>query len=184
MILSFKIGQTKRNIEYCVKSFKRMCTQNAFSYCTGFLASMLGIGSLAYIHQYFAASIDSIFIIGSFGASAVLLYGAPNSPFSRSKNVFWGHIFSATIGVFIANLIIDPELKWLACALAVSLAILVMQLTKTIHPPGGATALIAVIGSSTIKSLGFLYILNPVLTGVLGLLVFAKIMSFTRKTKV
>jgi CBS-domain-containing membrane protein len=62
---------------------------------------------------------------------------------------------------------------WLAAALAVSSSIVVMQVTKTLHPPGGATALIAVTGSEEIKSLGYLYVLSPILSGVVILLVVA-----------
>ena len=70
-----------------------------------------------------------------------------------------------------------PNEVWLSAALSVALSIVAMQVTKTLHPPGGATALIANIGSEKIKALGFMYVLSPVLTGVIILLVVALIVN-------
>ena len=86
-----------------------------------------------------------------------------------------GHIVSAIIGVSIFKLL--PEIVWITAPLAVSLSIIAMQYTKTLHPPGGATALIAVIGSEKIKALGFLYVITPVLSGVIILLTVALIFN-------
>ncbi len=69
------------------------------------------------------------------------------------------------------------EFAWLSSALSVSLAIVSMQMTKTMHPPGGATALIANIGSEKVKALGYMYVLSPVLSGVLILFVVALIFN-------
>ena len=84
-------------------------------------------------------------------------------------------MLSALTGVTV-NLIF-PDTYWIAAPLAVSLSIVVMQITKTLHPPGGATALIAVIGAEKVKSLGYLYVLSPVLSGCLILLVTALIFN-------
>ena len=105
----------------------------------------------------------SLFLIGSFGASAVLAYGAPQAPFSQPRNIIGGHCISAIVGVSVYLLLGDAGI--FACPLAVSLAIVAMQLTDTVHPPGGATALIAVIGGSTIHDLGYWYVLCPVALG-------------------
>jgi CBS domain-containing membrane protein len=70
-----------------------------------------------------------------------------------------------------------PNIVWLTASLAVSLSIIAMQYTKTLHPPGGATALIAVTGSEKIKALGYLYVIFPVLTGVIILLLIALIIN-------
>jgi len=105
----------------------------------------------------------SLFLIGSFGASAVLAYGAPQAPFSQPRNITGGHCISAIVGVSVYLLLGDAGI--FACPLAVSLAIVAMQLTDTVHPPGGATALIAVIGGSTIHDLGYWYVLCPVALG-------------------
>jgi CBS-domain-containing membrane protein len=70
-----------------------------------------------------------------------------------------------------------PDVIWIAAPLAVSLSIVLMQISKTLHPPGGATALIAIIGSDKIKELGYMYVFSPVLVGVLILLFMALIFN-------
>jgi CBS domain-containing membrane protein len=140
-----------------------------------FLGAFFGIGIIGFIGSYYFTLNDNLFLIGSFGASAVLVYGATNSPLAQPRNLVGGHIVSAIVGVTIHKLI--PGEIWLSSALAVSLAIVIMQITKTLHPPGGATALIANIGSEKIKALGFMYVISPVLTGVLILLVIALIFN-------
>jgi CBS domain-containing membrane protein len=140
-----------------------------------FLGSFLGIGLIGYLHSQFLDSSDNLFLIGSFGASSVLIYGIINSPFSQPRNLLGGHVLSALVGVTIGK--IFPDVVWLSAALSVSLSIVLMQSTKTLHPPGGATALIANIGSEKIKSLGYWYVLSPVLTGVMILLLIAIIFN-------
>ena len=135
------------------------------------LGSFLGIGLVAYINDGFLDKTDLVLIIGSFGASAVLIYGAIKSPLAQPRNLMGGHIISAIIGVTaLKGLYPYP---WLAAALAVSVSIAVMHLTKTLHPPGGATALIAVIGGPKIHHLGYLYALTPVALGALIMLAVA-----------
>lgn len=129
-----------------------------------FLGSFVGIGILAYIQSIHFSGNDAVYLIGSFGASSVLVYGIIQSPFSQPRNLIGGHLVSAFIGVTVHKL--APDIIWIAAPLAVSLAIILMQITKTLHPPGGATALIAIIGSDKIKDLGYMYVISPVLIGV------------------
>ena len=140
-----------------------------------FVGSFTGIGLIGFINSRYFTLHDNLFLIGSFGASSVLIYGVINSPFSQPRNLIGGHVISALTGVTIHYLI--PGELWLSAALSVSLSIVFMQMTKTLHPPGGATALIANIGSEKIKQLGFLYVLSPVLSGVLILLAVALIFN-------
>ena len=146
---------------------------NPIDHLWTFIGAFTGIALIGSLQSMTFSSLDNTFLIGSFGASAVLIYGETHSPLAQPRNLVGGHILSAIIGVSVAKLIPGANLSWLACALAVSLAIVLMQITKTMHPPGGATALIAVIGSTQIKNLGFLYVINPVLIGVLILLITA-----------
>ncbi len=136
-----------------------------------FLGSFVGIALIGFIHSEYLTVNDNLFIIGSFGASSVLIYGIINSPLAQPRNLIGGHVVSALVGVCIYKLI--PNELWLSSALSVSLSIVAMQITKTLHPPGGATALIANIGSEKIHAMGFMYVLSPVLTGVLILLLVA-----------
>lgn len=140
-----------------------------------FLGSFLGIGIIAYLQTQTLPSSDLVFLIGSFGASSVLVYGVIQSPLAQPRNLIGGHFVSAIIGVTVQKLI--PDILWISAPLAVSLSIVFMQITKTLHPPGGATALIAVTGSAAIKNMGYLYVISPVLSGVLILLLVAIIFN-------
>ncbi len=139
-----------------------------------FVGSFLGISLIGLFNTYYVDTIDNLFLVGSFGASSVLIYGVINSPLAQPRNLIGGHVICAIVGVSI-NLLV-PQL-WLAAALAVSVSIVFMQITKTLHPPGGATALIATIGSQKIKSLGYLYVLSPILSGVFILLLIALVVN-------
>lgn len=140
-----------------------------------FLGAFIGIGLIGFINSKYLVLNDNLFLIGSFGASSVLIYGIINSPLAQPRNLVGGHLVCAVIGVTVQKLV--PGELWLACALAVSLSIVCMQITKTLHPPGGATALIANIGSEKIKAMGYGYVLSPVLTGVLVLLLVALVFN-------
>lgn len=136
-----------------------------------FIGSFLGIGLIGLLNRENFSATDTVFLIGSFGASSVLIYGIVNSPLAQPRNLIGGHVICAIVGVTVHYII--PNEIWLSSAFAVSLSIVFMQITKTLHPPGGATALIANIGSEKITSLGYLYVLSPVLSGVLILLLVA-----------
>jgi CBS-domain-containing membrane protein len=145
------------------------------------LGSFLGIAAVALIHYRLVDHIGLLMLLGSFGASAVLIYGAVRSPLAQPRNLLGGHILSAIIGV-TAHLWIGAE-PWLASAMAVSVAIAAMHLTKTLHPPGGATALIAVIGGESIHNLGYLYVLMPVALGAIVMLLVALVVNNIAKTR-
>lgn len=136
-----------------------------------FIGSFVGIGIIAYLQSHLLSANDNLFLIGSFGASSVLVYGVIQSPLAQPRNLVGGHVISALLGVTVARVL--PDIIWITAPLAVSLSIVAMQITRTLHPPGGATALIAVIGSGKVKDLGYAFVLSPVLSGCLILLVTA-----------
>jgi CBS domain-containing membrane protein len=109
-------------------------------------------------------------VIASMGASAVLLFAVPHGSLSQPWPVIAGHGFSAFFGVACARLI--PN-HYAAAAAAVSLAILAMHVFKCIHPPGGATALTAVLGGPGIHALGYKFVLFPVLANALTMVAIA-----------
>jgi CBS-domain-containing membrane protein len=139
------------------------------------LGGFLGIAAVGWLHARFCTGTALVLLIGSLGASAVLLFGAPKSPLAQPRNLVGGHLVSAVIGVAAYQVL--PAYLWLAAALAVATSIAVMHATRTLHPPGGATALIAVIGDQKIHDLGFLYALMPVGAGVLVMLAVALIFN-------
>jgi CBS-domain-containing membrane protein len=126
-----------------------------------FLSSTLGILAICEI----TTLVGHPLLIGSFGASAVLLFGATDSPLSQPRNLVGGHLVSAIVAVIVVALFGSTTF---AMALGVGLAIFVMNMTHTTHPPGGATALIGVQAA-----VGPEFILLPVLAGALILLVTA-----------
>lgn len=145
------------------------------------IGSFVGIGLLAWLGNSRFAPHDLPLLIGSFGASAVLLYGAPRSPLAQPRNLVGGHVLSALVGVACWQLL-HP---WpaVAQALAVSTAIAAMHMTRTLHPPGGATALIATLGSPDIVALGFGFVLMPATLGPLLLLVVALVINNIPRTR-
>ena len=136
------------------------------------IGTFLGIYLISVLNQYiFVNASETIFLVGSFGASAVLIYGVPQAELSQPRNLIGGHIFSAFIGITVYKYV--PLEISLLSALAVSLSIVFMHFTRTFHPPGGATALIAVIGSSQIHELGYMFVITPIATGAFILLIIA-----------
>ncbi|MCK5667362.1 MAG: HPP family protein [Thiotrichaceae bacterium] len=109
-------------------------------------------------------------IVASMGASAVLLFAVPQGPLSQPWPVAGGHLLSALVGV--SCYLIIPNLI-LAASLAVGISIAVMYYFRCIHPPGGATALAAVVGGKQIHLLGYEYVISPVLYNVLAILLVA-----------
>ena len=140
-----------------------------------FIGAFVGMGIIAYLQYNMLPREDVVFLIGSFGASCVLVYGVIQSPLAQPRNLIGGHVISAIVGVTAVKLF--PDMIWLASAVAVAFAIVFMQITKTLHPPGGATALIAVTGSPTILKLGYWYVIFPVLSGAMILLIVALVFN-------
>jgi CBS-domain-containing membrane protein len=107
---------------------------------------------------------DVAMLTGAQAATAVLLYEAFQSPLAQPRNVIGSFLISSFVGVSTRMLLCDVlNVKiWIAGAVAVSLSVFFMNLTCTLHPPGGACALIAVIGSEAIKALGYAYVLTSV----------------------
>ncbi len=139
------------------------------------IGAFSGIGLVSILSGFVLNGTGLTLIIGSFGASAVLIYGAVDSPLAQPRNLIGGHIFSAIIGVACFQLF--PDQLWLASPAAVATAIALMQLTSTVHPPGGATALIAVIGGPGIHDLGYFYVILPVATGAVLMLIVAMVVN-------
>ncbi|WP_349917968.1 HPP family protein [Aeromonas veronii] len=125
----------------------------------GALGAFIGLCGTGLICQW-ALGIEAYWLIAPMGASAVLLFAAPASPLAQPWSILVGNGVSALMGVVSAALVPDPAL---ASALAVMLAIGAMFLTRSLHPPGGAVALTAVIGGEGIRQLGLGYVLLPVL---------------------
>jgi CBS domain-containing membrane protein len=139
------------------------------------LGGFISIFSILIITRHFVGHHDAGLIVASMGASAVLLFAVPHGPLSQPWAVGGGHLVSAVIGVSCYMLI--PDL-FVAAALAVGLAISAMYYLRCIHPPGGATALTAVMAGAGVHALGYRYLLTPVLLNVSVILGVALLFNF------
>lgn len=123
-----------------------------------YIGSFLGIAALAYL----SAVSDYPLIAAPFGAAAVLVFAVPNSPLAQPRNLIFGNLLGAMVSVVMVHLFGSEP--WVM-ALSVATAIKVMQLTKTLHPPGGAVALVGVMSQATWN-----FVLTPVVAGSVVLL--------------
>jgi CBS-domain-containing membrane protein len=143
--------------------------------------AVLGIALVGYLDSLLVQSTEAVLLIGSFGASAVLLFGAPRSPLAQPRNVIGGHMISALVGVSMRLTLPDPA--WACAALTVATAIALMHATGTLHPPGGATALIAAAGGGKIAALGYLFVLIPAGIGAAVLVAVALVVNNLAKAR-
>ncbi len=134
---------------------------------TGGFVSILAILLISQLSLPFD---QGYLIVSSMGASAVLLFAVPHGQLSQPWPVFGGHLVSAIIGVACADIFTSTTL---AACIAVSLSIAIMYYLRCIHPPGGATALTAVIGGDAIHALGYQFIITPVLLNTVVILAIA-----------
>ena len=111
-----------------------------------------------------------IFIIASFGSSMVLLFGYPESPFAQPKNVFFGHLLTALVGIFFLYFI--PLPIFIIIPLAVGFGVGLMILFNVTHPPAGGNPIIVIIGSVSID-----FLLSPVISGSIIIIIFAIVLN-------
>jgi CBS-domain-containing membrane protein len=146
------------------------------------LGTVLGIGLCGLVSAYYLESVGLSLMLGSLGASAVIVYGATSSRFAQPRNLVGGHLISAFIGVACHKLVGGNV--WMAATIAISISVMAMLVTRTVHPPGGATALIAVLGGKPVYDLGFFFLLVPVTTGACILLIVGLLVNnLSRKRK-
>ena len=106
------------------------------------------------------------FIAGSFGSSMVLLFGFPESPFAQPKNVFFGHLCTALVGVIFVNLV--PLPIYINIALGVGAGVFFMILLNIVHPPAGGNPVLIIIGSASYD-----YLISPIIFGCIIILLIA-----------
>ncbi|QBR02249.1 HPP family protein [Paraburkholderia pallida] len=114
------------------------------------------------------------FVIAPFGASSVLLFGAPESTFAQPRNLVLGHLIASAVGLAVFRLAGNDV--W-AMALATGLAIAAMQITRTVHPPAGADPLVIMLSGNGSAS----FLVFPVLAGVVCLLAIAQVVEWVAR---
>lgn len=132
---------------------------------------LLGLLAVLWVSHVWLGGHGGVLTVASMGASAVLLFAAPHGAMSQPWSVFGGHLVSALIGVTCAHWL--GEEPMLAASVAVALSIAAMYSLRCLHPPGGATALYAVLGGETVRALGYGYVFSPVLLNAVVLLAVA-----------
>ncbi len=138
--------------------------------------AFLGISLIAKISFFFTGFHGAMMLIPSMGASAVLVFAVPQGPLSQPWPLIGGNLLSAAVGVSCYHLYLWHWLPsiFITAGVAVGLAIGLMLLTRTLHPPGGASAL---VGGDAIHALGYHYLLTPVLLNVLVIFTVALIFN-------
>ena len=111
-----------------------------------------------------------VFLLASFGSSMVLLYGYPESPFARPKNVFFGHLITSVVGIFFLNFV--PLPLYFIIPIAVGFGVFLMILANVTHPPAGGNPIIVIIGS-----VSYDYLLSPVISGSIIIIISAFIIN-------
>ncbi len=111
-----------------------------------------------------------LFLMASFGSSMVLLYGFPESPFAQPKNIFFGHLLTAFIGILFLNYI--PLPIFINIALAVGVGIFFMIIFNVVHPPAGGNPIIVIIGGVSYE-----YLINPIIIGIGIILIFGIVLN-------
>jgi len=143
---------------------------------SAFVGAFIGILLIGAIFKYAPGITDKHppVIVASLGASAILDYSAIRSPVAQPRNSVLGQCLSAIVGVAIAKLFMlnsnFEDIQWIAGAMACACASLVMCMTNTVHPPGGATAVIATTQAAVI-SMGWWYVPITLLGAVVMLIV-------------
>ena len=135
-----------------------------------FLAGLFSIITILILTLLTYKTEYGIFLIASFGSSMVLLYGYPESPFAQPKNVFFGHVLTAIVGMIFLYFI--PLPLYLTIRLAVGFGVGFMILFNVTHPPAGGNPIIVIMGSVSVD-----YLLTPVISGSIIILFFAIIIN-------
>lgn len=128
------------------------------------LGALIGIAATYFICRlslgnYNSGDIHLPLLVAPMGATAVLLFAVPASPLAQPWSIIGGNTLSALVGITVARLVPDPVI---AAGVAVALAIAVMSLARCLHPPGGASALLAVLGGPAVMDAGYMFALDPV----------------------
>jgi len=131
------------------------------------LFSAITIGALTYLTY---KTTFGLFLIASFGSSMVLLYGYPESPFAKPKNIFFGHLLTSAVGIIVLNFVSLPI--YITIPVAVGLGVGLMILFNVTHPPAGGNPIIVIMGSVSLD-----YLISPVILGSIIVLIFGVIIN-------
>ena len=136
----------------------------------GFFAGLFSTLTIAALTLLTYKTQYGLFLTASFGSSMVLLYGYPESPFAQPKNIFFGHFLTSAVGILFLFFI--PLPIYITIPLAVGTGVGLMILLNVTHPPAGGNPIIVIIGSVSLD-----YLINPIISGTIIILVFGIILN-------
>ena len=148
---------------------------NSKAVSLAWLGAFIAISAVALL----SSQLSYLLILGSFGASCVVLFAYPDVPFSQPRNVILGHLFSSLTGLIFISIF---GVAWWVLAAAVASAIAIMMLTRTVHPPAGSNPVIIWIMAASHADLSWQFLLFPTLVGAIVITLVALIYNnLTRK---
>ncbi|KLE01943.1 HPP family protein [Aliarcobacter butzleri] len=137
-----------------------------------FIGSFIAITIIGYLTKNY----NNLLVMGSFGASCVLLFGFPKSPFSQPRNVIFGHFISSLTGLSFLHFVGND---YISMALALATAIALMMTTKTVHPPAGSNPLIIFL-----LGVNWDYLIFPTLVGSVVLVIVSLFYNNLHKNRI
>ena len=151
----------------CTKSIKNIMIKiNKETFKKAFLAGIFSAFTIGILTILTYKSMFGLFLAASFGSSMVLLFGFPESPFAQPRNVFFGHLLTALVGVIFVNFI--PLPIYINIATAVGVGIFFMIFLNVVHPPAGGNPVMVIIGSVSYE-----YLLFPIISGCFVIIILA-----------
>lgn len=144
---------------------------NVLDVATGLVGGFITIFVLAILTKLTSAA----WLMAPFGASCVLAFGAWKAPLSQPRNIIGGHFLSTLVGLVVFHSLGSSPWTW---ALGVGLAIALMMLTKTTHPPAGADPLVVIMQGSA-----WSFLVSPVLIGSVVVVILALIINNVRTNR-
>ncbi|MEH6630076.1 MAG: HPP family protein [Halopseudomonas aestusnigri] len=135
------------------------------------IGACLAIGAISWLSN----EANAPFFMAPFGASCVLVFGLPNSPLAQPRSLVLGHLLSAIIGLIVMKAF---GVDWWTMGIAVASAIALMQMTRTLHAPAGATPLVVML-----EGADWSFLFTPVLSGALVILVVGLVTNNLSKNR-
>ena len=135
-----------------------------------FLAGLFSFFTIGVLSALTYKTDYGVFLIASFGSTMVILYGYPDSPFAQPKNIFFGHLLTALVGIILSNFLTIPI--YILLPVAVGLGVGLMIFLDVTHPPAGGNPIIVIIGG-----VSFDYLISPVILGSIIILIFGVILN-------
>jgi len=134
------------------------------------IAGICSAGTIGILAVLTYKTTFGIFLAATFGSSMVLLFAFPESPFAQPKNVFFGHLLTALVGVVFAQYIALP--MYVNISVAVGVGIFLMILFNVVHPPAGGNPIMVIVAGVSYE-----YLINPIILGSFIMLALAIVIN-------